>query len=109
MKASIAIDCIFIAGFTYYGFVPFDKKRMRAGWAKLVFLISAFIGVAKGAIGLAWDMGWFALDVKANWLLNSLLYGDSGLLLGLILALILSGQLSGTKRVVQELGHEPTG
>jgi hypothetical protein len=106
MNALIIIHCIFIIGFAYYGLLPFDKKRIRACWAKVVFVISAFIGIAKGVIGLGSDLGWVTVGAKANWFL---LYGASGLLLGLILSLILSGQLRGSKRESLELGHERTG
>jgi ferredoxin len=48
---NIVINCVIIAGCAFLGFVPFfDKKRIRADWAKLVFGIIAVIGIA-GSIG----------------------------------------------------------
>jgi hypothetical protein len=83
----------------FFGFVPFDKKRIRAGWAKAAFVIIAVIGIARGVVSLAWDLGWFALGSVSSSRLDAFLYHFvDGLLLGFILSLILSGQLSGTKR-----------
>jgi len=98
MNINIVIDCIFIGGFLFYAFVPFDKKRIRARWAKAVFLVSAVIGIAKGVVGLAWDMGWFALGTEASRRLDAWLYMAGGLLLGFIFSLIFSGQLVGMKK-----------
>ena len=98
MNFGIAIDCIIIAGCAILGFVPFDKKRIRVGWAKLAFGIISVIGVARGAIELAWDLGWFTLGNAAGRLLDYFLYMASGVILGFLFSLILSGQLSGTKR-----------
>jgi hypothetical protein len=105
MNSGIVIDCIFIVGCAILGFAPFDKKRIRAGWAKLTFGIIAVIGFAKGVVCLAWDLHWFALGSAASSRLDAFLYHFvDGLLLGFILSLILSGQLSGTKR---DLRYEP--
>jgi hypothetical protein len=100
VNVDIVIDCIFIVGCAALGFAPFEKKRIRTGWAKLVFGIIAVIGVAKGVVCLAWDLRWFAVgSTSRSIILDRFLYNFlDGLLLGLILALILSGQLKGAKR-----------
>jgi hypothetical protein len=98
MNSGIVIDCIIIACCAILGFVPFDKKRIRAGWAKSAFGIIAVIGIAKGGVRLAWDLGWFTLGGKASHRLDSGLYMVGGVILGFLFSLIFSGQLSGKKR-----------
>jgi hypothetical protein len=98
MNMSIVIDCIIIAGCAYLAFIPFDKKRIRARWAKLAFAICAVSGIARGVIGLAWDSNWIRLGNDAGRLFDDYLYMGSGVILGFIFSLILSGQLRGSKR-----------
>lgn len=100
MNESIVIDCIIIIGCALLGFVPFDKKRCRADWAKTVFLLISVIGIVKGSVILAWDLGWFSIGSRGGqilWNYNSM---TGGVLIGLLLALIVSGELTGRKRVV---------
>ncbi|HTA95414.1 MAG TPA: hypothetical protein VK769_04750 [Verrucomicrobiae bacterium] len=98
MNAGIINDCIIIAGCAILGFVPFDKKRIRVGWAKLAFGIISIIGIAHGAVRLAWDLSWFTLGSESSRRLDDYLYMVSGVILGFLFSLILSGQLTGTKR-----------
>jgi hypothetical protein len=98
MNSNIIDNCIIIACCAILGFVPFDKKRTRAGWAKLAFGIIAIIGIAKGVVRLAWDLGWFTLSGEASRRLDGGLYMVSGVILGFLFSLILSGQLTGKKR-----------
>jgi len=91
--------CILIAGCVYLAFIPFDKKRVRARWAKSVFAICAVAGITIGMFGLASVMGWF----MAGRLLQSYLDMVGGLFLGFIFSLIFSGQLSGIKRETKQL------
>jgi hypothetical protein len=80
-------------------FVPFDRKRVRARWAKLVFFICGIVGTGRGVFCLAWDLGWFSLGREINHRLDVLLYHFvDGLILGFLLSLIFSGQLTGIKR-----------
>jgi hypothetical protein len=104
MNTHVVLDCIFIVGFATYAFIPFDKKRLRARWAKVVFIVSAVIGIARGMVGLAWDLNWFVLGSEASRWLDSYLYMVGGLLLGFIFSLIFSGQLVGAKRVGDSKG-----
>jgi len=57
LNSGIIVDCIIIIGCAALGFVPFDKKRVRAGWAKLTYGFIAVLGIAHGAVRLAWDFG----------------------------------------------------
>jgi hypothetical protein len=98
MNSGIVVDCIIIAGCAILGFVPFDKKRIRVGWAKSALGIIAVIGIVVGVVRLAWDLGWFTVSSEAGRRLDDYLYMVSGIILGFLFSLILSGQLSGTKR-----------
>jgi len=98
MNSGIVIDFVFIVGCAILAFAPFDKKRIRAGWAKLAFGIIAVIGIARGVVGLAWDLGWFTLGGEAGRRLDGGVYMVEGVILGFLLSLFLSGQVSGTKR-----------
>jgi hypothetical protein len=92
MNSGIIVDCIIITGCATLGFVPFDKKRVRAGWAKLTYGIIAVLGIAHGAVRLAWDFGWFTLGTVGSYRLDATLYQVNGVILGFLFSLILSGQ-----------------
>ncbi len=98
MNSGVINDCIIIAGCAILGFVPFDRKRIRAGWAKIAFGILSVIGILHGVVRLAWDLGWFTLGGDAGRRLDEYLYMVSGVVLGFLFSLILSGQASGKKR-----------
>jgi len=98
MNYSVINDCIIIAGCAILGFGAFDKKGIRAGWAKLAFGIIAVIGIADGVVKLSWDLGWLTLGSKAGRVLDDYLYMVGGVIVGFLFSLILSGQLTGTKR-----------
>jgi hypothetical protein len=97
VNAGIINDCIIIAGCAILGFVPFDKKRTRANWAKLAFGTIAAIGIAHGIVRLAWDLNWFTVGAEAGRKLDDYLYMSSGVILGFLFSLILSGELTGKK------------
>jgi hypothetical protein len=99
MNATVIVDWITIAGSSLFACIPLGDKRIRMRWAKLAFPICAIFGIAKGAINLAWDLRWFSLKDEAGRLLNAYLYMVGGVCLGFIFSLILSGQLTGAKRV----------
>jgi hypothetical protein len=83
--------------FGIFIFFGFDGARLRASWARLVFIMA-------GGIGILYTITAFLVDSK----LISLSRGDielplataRGFMLGLIIALAVSGQLLGRK-------HEP--
>ena len=90
-------------GGQYYSFLSLPRRLPRpgsrqVGWAKSAFGIIAVIGIAVGVVRLAWDLGWFTVGSEAGRRLDDYLYMVSGVILGFLFSLILSGQLSGTKR-----------
>jgi hypothetical protein len=99
MNPLAVMDCIIVGCSALFGWHAFDKTRVFAQWAKTVFIIFAIIGVTTGLCGMARDIGWFALSEECNRVLGNSLALGRGSLLGLLVALILSRQLIGTKRV----------
>jgi hypothetical protein len=96
MQASIIdIDHIVqIVGFAILFFAPFSKRRVRAGWAKTVFILGSVIGIGRGVVGLSWDLGWLSLSSRDMRFYDMV----GGLLLGFLFSLIFSGQLGGKKQ-----------
>ena len=105
-----AIDSIVqIVGFSILIFAPFSKRRLRARWANTVFILGSVIGIARGSISLAWDLGWFKLSDASSRLFQDYLSMIGGLLLGFLFSLIFSGQLSGKKLPPNHQRIEMTG
>jgi hypothetical protein len=98
MHASITNDIVQIVGFAILICAPFSKRRVRARWANMVFILGSTIGIAKGSITLAWDLGWFTVSDRSGRLLEDYLSMTGGLLLGFLFSLIFSGQLTGKKQ-----------
>jgi hypothetical protein len=96
MKTST--ECFFIVLCIFIAFLPLDKKRARACWAKAVLLIIATIGIAHAAIEIALNSGWLI----ANCQLSGWLSLARGLLIGFILSLVFSRQMLGTKQAKAE-------
>ena len=108
MHASIIDDIVQIVGFAILVFAPFSKRRIRADWAKLVFVLGSAIGIIEGSVNLVWDLGYFSLSAKGSQLLEDYLSMTGGLLLGFLFALIFSGQLTGKKLPPNKDALEPT-
>lgn len=105
MNNQIVIDCIFLVCVAYFGFFGFGRKRVRANWAKCIFAACGLIGITKGVVSMALDLGWIEISSNANYVVRSELDKVEGLLLGLIISLIVSGQFLGTKRAETVSGH----
>jgi len=106
MNVGIIFDLVFIIGFAYFVFVPFGAKRLRAPWAKVVFIVCGLVGTIKGPVGLGLDMNWLVVSNSAGSVLDKALTQIGGLLLGFMLSLIFSGQLLGTKAAPND-DHAP--
>ncbi|SRR6266567_8309485 len=98
MNTAIFIDCSIIAAGVLFGFAPIDKKRVRAGWAKLAFGIMAVIWTAVGVVRLAWNLDCFQLRTDAFDRVNTYLNIASGMVIGIVISLVLSRQFTGAKR-----------
>jgi hypothetical protein len=79
---------VYLAGAILFIVAPFDRSRVRAPWARWVIWTVA-------ALVLVLAVDGFASDLEI--LPYRLLSGVRGFVLGLLFALIVSGQLSGRK------------
>ncbi len=98
MIIALVRDCVIIVGSALLGLHPFDRRRTFAPWAKKAFGLIAVVGVVFGFLHFAWDIGWFTLGSAARSLLDRLFALGGGLVLGLILSLVLSGQFFGSRK-----------
>jgi hypothetical protein len=95
----VILDCIIIAGCLFLLFIPLEKKRVRARWANYLLIATGLIGIAVHLVQFMLDMQWLLLGKNADLILRFV----DGILVGFLLALLFSGQLSGTKRQEQAL------
>jgi len=92
------VACTIIAGGVLFGLAPFDRKRVRAGWAKLAFGIMAVIWVVVGVGRIAWNLDWFKLGPDTFDRVNNYDCIATGAVIGMIIALALARQFIGAKR-----------
>ncbi len=102
MDLNIFFGCIAIVTGVLFGLNPFDKKRVRADWANWAFGIMAVLCIAIGVVKLIGNLGYFQLNSDAFDRVNSYVCMAQGMVMGVLLALVLSGQFMGAKR-----GAEP--
>ena len=98
----IIAECIALAASIIFALVPFFRSRLRAGWANAIFITVGIVGVLVAGTELVIALRWI---VPARETIRTI-HQTKGLLcgfaLGLIVALILSQQLIGSKRNSQE-------
>jgi hypothetical protein len=87
----ITVACVFCI------FVPLSRKRQRARWAKLLFVAVGVLGLGYIAASVGSERGWFVLTHSAVEPFLRLLQFTRGLLIGLLLALLFSGEVLGKK------------
>ena len=78
---------------------PFSRTRRRARWANCAFVATGLIGITAETVSLMLMMEWLSLSRAASDEVYRVLHYTYGLLLVIIFALIVSGQLRGTKRI----------
>ncbi len=79
-------------------FFPLSRTRRRARWANCAFVAAGLIGISAETLSLMILMEWLSLSLLARREIDRVLHYTYGLLLLIIFALIVSGQLRGTKR-----------
>jgi hypothetical protein len=96
-SARLALDCGEIVGFACMLFFPLNRTRVRARWANCLFVVAGLIGVAASVVSLMLHIGRLLPDPPTRGTVYSTLHYTYGLLLVTISALVLPGQLRGTK------------
>ena len=94
----VVLKCAIIVGFVCMTLFPLSRTRRRARWANCAFVAAGLIGIIAETLSLIILMGWLSLSLPARDEIDRVLHHTYGLLLLVICALILSGQLRGTKR-----------
>lgn len=75
--------------------LPFiDSRAVRARWAKFTILFTGLFGMANAGVFLMLHSGWLVASPHAKYILNTWLPSAGGIILGVTLALILSGHCS---------------
>jgi hypothetical protein len=99
MNNQIIVDLAFVIGGVCWIFIPFERKRVRAQWAKAVFVSMGILGFVKGITCLFLDAHWSDFsEVNHNLIDNVIRFMYNGFFLGVVLSLILSGQFRGVKK-----------
>jgi hypothetical protein len=88
-----------------------ERRRVRQRWAKSSFVIIAVVGPAIGLCQLGLDAGWIAVGENASRGFRSTLSSGRGLMLGVVLALAMSGELRGrrTEKLPNKAPEPPPG
>lgn len=102
MDTNIFLTCIIIFSGVLWGWMAFDKKRVRAGWAKRAMGITAVLWIVVGAVRLAGNLDYLPLSPEAFDRVNRYVCIAEGVVMGVVLALVLAGQFFGAKQ-----GAEP--
>lgn len=92
---------IAIAASILFALIPFDRSRIRAAWAKGLFVAVGIVGVFVSVTQSVVYDHWVARTEGIARIIPLLREGLIGFALGLITALILSDQLRGSKRASQ--------
>lgn len=108
-KFKVLADCIGIVAFAWYAMLPFiDARAVRARWAKFTILFIGLFGMANQAVFLMFHSGWLAVSTHAKHILNSCMSFAGGIILGVTLTLMFSGQLFATRRDDKENSNSDT-
>ncbi|MDB6125402.1 MAG: hypothetical protein JWQ71_4395 [Pedosphaera sp.] len=94
----ILANAVIIGCSILFALFPFDKRRIRASWAKYVFLAFSVLGFLVGVANLALRLHLVVLDQESVGPVNVVLVGMMGMAIGLAFTLVVSGQLTGAKR-----------
>jgi hypothetical protein len=96
--ANVAFNLVIAVGSALLGSVAFDRVRKRELWAKVAIFVFGIIGVARGSIDAVWHLDWLGLTSDVGARLENSLSLMSGVALGILFSLVISGQLFGSKR-----------
>ena len=99
MHSDIFAYCLVIISFAWIAILPFvQKKPVRARWAKISMCLCGVVGLVNAIISLILHVGWVVVSSHTAHQIHGYLLVLSGLFLGILLSLIISGQLKGTKQ-----------
>ena len=95
MNTDAIVHVMMIIFSALFGLMPRATKPARPPWAVRIFDITSVILVSYGAASVGQDVGWLERGTTADQAFRFLKPGLLGMTLGLILSLMVSGQLFG--------------
>jgi len=108
MRTGLLDDCVGIAGFVWFALIPIlDRNRVRAPWATFSIFFSGLLGAAMGTLHLLLHSSLIVVSHETNHLIDHCGSVVWGLLLGVTCMLVVSGQLPGPTREVQDIRPDP--
>jgi hypothetical protein len=99
IRTGLLGDCIGIASLVCYALLPFRRgRRVRARWASFSIVFSGLLGAAMSTLNLLRHSSLLVVSSETSHLIAHYRQAFWGLLLGVMLILMVSGQLFGTIR-----------
>jgi hypothetical protein len=98
LDSIVLADVLFVIGGVALMFVAFDRKRGRSPWAKCLLAASALLLVLKGGVHLLVYYHLWTLSPIMQRGLPQTMATIGGIILGFLLAVAFSGELTGRKR-----------
>ena len=104
MRENIEViaSCIASVASILFALIPLDRSRLRAGWAKALFVTIGIVSVVLSVTNLVLIERWVVPVKETARTIHEVNRMLDGFALGLIFSLILSRQLFGSKRGSQE-------
>ena len=99
IRTGLLGDCIGIASLVCYALLPFRRgRRVRTRWASFSIVFSGLLGAAMATLNLLRHSSLLVVSSETSHLIARYRQAFWGLLLGVMLILMVSGQLFGTIR-----------
>ncbi|MGH7953964.1 MAG: hypothetical protein ACREFE_18860 [Limisphaerales bacterium] len=95
------IHIVILIGGVFFCILPFIRvrDRVRDRWASIAVFLIGLLEVAKESIYIMLDRRWLTLHSHNDyWILHNILMGLGGTVFGLIISLVLAGQVTGKKQ-----------
>jgi hypothetical protein len=98
LHSILVVDVLEFAGGVYFFFMPFEQHRTRATWARALCFIVAALLVFVGAADFLRHRALWMPSLKVQHAMLEIIPSVRGVALGLLLALLFSGQIRGQRR-----------
>jgi hypothetical protein len=98
----MVVQCVALVASIIFLLSPMNRSRSRAAWANALFVTVGLVGVLVSGTKLLLILHWIAPSTATAGTIHQARVLLCGFALGLILALILSRQLIGSKQSRQE-------
>jgi hypothetical protein len=95
----IVVQSVALIASIIFLLLPMDRSRSRAAWANALFVTVGIVGVFVSGTKLLLILHWIEPSISAVRTIGQARTLLCGFALGLILALIISGQLIGKKQI----------